>query len=101
MSILKYSKDGRVSFDPEEHKYMLGEYRLTGVTSWVSGYKNPFNAYEKARQESARTGETILAILKRWKDKSAASILQGNAVHKVFEDFIIEGKAQTSFRNTE
>ncbi len=96
MSVLKYSKDGRVCFDADKHVYMLDQYQLMGVTSWVGLHKNKFNNYEGARKESIKTGESILSILKRWKDKADSSILQGNAVHKVFEDFIIEGKAQTS-----
>lgn len=96
MSNVRFSKDGRVAFDPATHTYTLGEYTLTGVTSWVKCYKNPFNFYEKSRQESLKTKEPILSIQKRWKDKSTASILSGNAVHKVFEDFITAGKAQTS-----
>ncbi len=93
---MRFSEDGKVSFDEDTHTYMLGDKKLYGITSYISRFKNKFDVEGLSLKESLRTGIPQSEILKRWKDKADASVNQGTAVHKVFEDFINTGIAQTS-----
>lgn len=92
----KYSKDGRVKFDNNTHTYWLGEKKLKGVTSWIAQYKNKFDSDYWAQKAADKEGVSKEVILQRWKEKSDTSIVNGHAVHTVFEDFISLGAVQTS-----
>lgn len=94
--MIKYSEDGKVSFNSDTHTYMLGTKKLYGITSYISRFKNKFDAEGLSLKESLRTGEPQAAILKRWKDKADASVQQGTEVHNMIEDYINTGIAQTS-----
>ena len=75
---------------------MLGDKKLYGITSYISRFKNKFDADGNAERIAANTGRTKEAVLKEWLDKGEASRNAGTAVHKVFEDYINTGIAQTS-----
>lgn len=89
---LKYSRDGKVSFNAETHTYMLGSKRLTGVTSIISKYKNKFDSELMATNFALKHGLDKDELLKEWEEKSRKSVECGTAVHKVFEDYCETGE---------
>lgn len=90
----KYSSDGRVEYDPTSHTYKLGERFLTGVTSFIGNYKQKFDAEKVATAYVLKHGGDIKELMASWKLKGETSIIQGHAVHSVFETFVKTGKIE-------
>jgi hypothetical protein len=92
--MLKYSKDGKVSFDSEKHIYTrLNDGKiLKGVTGLISQYKNPFDKDAVAEKYCAKHGLIKEDVLEEWDMKGKVSRNQGTVIHKIFEDFITTGK---------
>jgi ATP-dependent exoDNAse (exonuclease V) beta subunit len=88
---MKYSKDGKVCFDPLKHTYFNGDKKLTGVTSFISKYKQPFDADDVAEKYAKKNNLVKEDVLKLWKEESERSKIHGSACHKVIEDYIITG----------
>ncbi len=53
---MKYSKDGKVCFDPIKHTYSLNGKRLQGVTSFINKYKIPFDSEKIATAYAFKHG---------------------------------------------
>jgi hypothetical protein len=90
--MIKYSKDGRVSFNPETHTYLLGDKYLQGVTGLISKYKNKFDAEKVATAYALKYGLDKDELLKQWELKGKQSCEHGTAVHSVFETYILNGQ---------
>ena len=86
--MVKYSKDGKVIFDPEKHTYLLGNKYLKGVTSFISEYKNKFDSDKIAEAYAKKYGRVKEEVLAEWEAKAKYSCDQGTAVHNIFEDWI-------------
>lgn len=98
---LKFSKDRRVSFNPESHTYLLGEKPLIGVTTLISRYKNKFDAEAVAIKFAAKHGIDKDELLAKWKKAGEESREQGTAVHKVFEDYILKESVELTGQSKE
>lgn len=84
---MKYSKDGQVVFNPENHTYWRGETQLIGVTTWLSQFKNKFDSDKIAEAYAKKHKRDKEEVLAEWKAESERSTVHGTSVHKVFEDF--------------
>lgn len=93
---MKYSKDGKVCFNPDKHTYTLGDRLLTGVTTLISRYKNKFDADLIATNYALKHGLDKEELLAKWKKEGEISCENGTAVHQVFETYILSGKIQTT-----
>jgi ATP-dependent exoDNAse (exonuclease V) beta subunit len=96
---MKFSKDGRCKFDPESHSYYIGEKQLTGVTTYISKYKNFFDAEKIAEKFAKKNGLDKDELLKKWEEEGKQSCINGTMVHDVFEKYIINGKIITTGKN--
>lgn len=86
--MIKYSKDGRVCFNPKGHTYTIdGERTLMGVTTYIEQFKNKFDADYFASKKSQETGVPKDQILWEWKQKADHSRNMGTAVHQYFEEY--------------
>lgn len=98
--IEKYSHDGKVVFNSENHTYKLVESGklLTSVTSVIKHFETPFNKEGKSIKKALQLGITQAEVLKMWKEKSDKSIRIGNITHLVFEKFFIKNLVEC-YRN--
>jgi glutamate synthase domain-containing protein 1 len=93
---LKYSKDGKVVFNEQEHTYYLGNKKLTGITSIISKYKNKFDSDLIATNYAIKHNLKKENVLKEWKEKGEYSCNQGTEVHKIIENYILTGEINLS-----
>jgi ATP-dependent exoDNAse (exonuclease V) beta subunit len=96
--MLKYSKDGKICFNPDFHTYtdINTGLKLKSVTKYVSEHKPIFDSIPIATAYAEKNGMNVDDVLKMWKAKSEASLVNGTAVHKVFEDYITYKTINTS-----
>ena len=88
LELLRDSADG-LMFDPEEHRYFLGEKELVSVTTIVKEYA-PFDVQAAAVRASKNIkhehyGKTPEEILSIWKEKGQAAADAGTEVHNFGE----------------
>lgn len=88
---MKHSEDGSVHFDAKKHTYTKDGRQLQGVTSLISKFKQPFDKDGQALKYAIKNGLDKDAVLAEWEAKGKAAIDQGNAVHQIFEDYILQG----------
>lgn len=93
---MKYSKDGKVSFNAEKHIYLLGDKVLKGVTSLIGTYKNFFDKDKVAETFAQKNGLNKDEVLREWELKGLVSREQGTAVHSVFENYHLLDKIETT-----
>ena len=96
--MLKYSKDGKIAFDPKFHSYSYVDtgIKLKSVTKYVGEHKPTFDSIPIATAYAEKNGLKVDDVLSMWKQKSERSLVNGTAVHKVFEDYIIQKIIKTS-----
>jgi hypothetical protein len=87
--VKKYSKDGKVCFNPENHTYFIGDKQLTSVTTYLSQFKNKFDSELIATKYAKKNGLNKLDVLKEWKDKAELSAKNGTICHSIFENYIL------------
>lgn len=85
---VKYSKDGKVSFNAFTHAYLFAGKRLTGVTTLINRYKNKFDSEAVATAYALKNGLQKEEVMAEWAEKGRVSLENGTAVHNVFEDYI-------------
>lgn len=88
LELLRDSADG-LTFDPEEHRYFLGEKELVSVTTIVKEYA-PFDVQAAAVRASKNIkhehyGKTPEEILSIWNEKRQAAADAGTEVHNFGE----------------
>lgn len=93
---MKYSKDGKVKFDESTHTYWLGEKKLTSVTSFVSKFKQPFEADIIAEKYAKKHNLKKEDVLSEWKKKGEESCEMGTFIHNIFENYILGNKINIS-----
>lgn len=84
---MKYSKDKKVVFNPENHTYFKGNKQLTSVTTLLGKFKNKFDSDHWSKVIAKRENTTQEVILAKWKEKAFKSTEIGTAIHKIFEDY--------------
>lgn len=85
---LKWSKDGKVSFDADKHVYKLGDKQLEGVTTFIKRHANKFDAEAKALEMCG--GDTVKQqeLLNAWQEKGRVSREDGTACHLIIETYV-------------
>ena len=91
---MKYSEDGKVSFDEKYHIYKLGEKKLESVTSFIRRHTNIFDAPLQAEKYAKKHGLKADEVLKMWEQKGKESRDQGTATHLVIENYFKTGKIE-------
>ncbi|MCZ2397103.1 MAG: PD-(D/E)XK nuclease-like domain-containing protein [Chitinophagales bacterium] len=90
--MIKHSKDGRVAFCPNTHTYTLdGERRLTGVTTLISQFVEPFDSFTQAVRYAEKYGLNAQEVMEEWDKKGKDSRDDGTLVHEILETFILKG----------
>lgn len=86
---MKYSSDKKVCFDPQWNSYtMFGGKKLVSVSALLNKFKNKFDSDTFSKKAAEKRGVTQQVILDEWKAKANRSIAIGNAIHKIFEDYV-------------
>ena len=89
---MKYSKDGKVLFNENDHSYFLGNKKLEGVTTFISRFKNKFDSDKMAEKYAIKHGLDKESVLKEWEKKGKDSLIQGKLIHSIFENYILNGE---------
>ena len=89
---MKYSKDGLVCFDEDNHTYHLGDKKLLGVTSYISQFKNKFDSDKIAEAFARKNGLNKEEVLLKWKKEGEISAINGTACHSVIENYILNNE---------
>ena len=84
----------QIKFNPQHHTYTLGDQRLRNVTSFVSGFKPPFDADYWAGRKADEREITVDEIKAEWRAKGDASRERGQRVHEHIEA-VLQGRVQT------
>jgi hypothetical protein len=82
-------KKNHIEFDPDRHKYKntnTNEY-YSGVTTWISSIKHPFDGSTVATQK--RLGITHEEVLALWAKKNKLSTDRGTWIHNRCEDYLL------------
>lgn len=93
MEEIKYSKDKRIAFTTHDHVYIdtkTGK-RLTSVTQLVSKYKSPFDKDKISKAYAKKHKMAQEEVLELWAEKADTAATMGTYLHKMFEDYIIDG----------
>lgn len=88
----KWSKDKKCFFNPETFSYHLGRKKLESVTRFIDKYKNYVDFDLVAEKYAAKHGLDKFKVLAEWKEKGRLSRENGIAVHKVIENYILNGE---------
>jgi ATP-dependent exoDNAse (exonuclease V) beta subunit len=86
---LERFNDPDFQFDEATHTYHYKGVVLQGVSSFVSKFKEPFNAAKWAPKKAKERGITTEAILAEWKEKNTRACDMGSMVHEWVEKFLV------------
>lgn len=89
---MKWSKDGKVCFDPVNHTYKLGETYLKSVSGLIKKYKKPFDSDRIATAYALKHDLDKDEVLASWEKERQESANNGTGVHRIFEDYILTGE---------
>lgn len=89
---MKTSNDGKCLFDESKHKYFVDGKELTGVTTYISKFKNKFDIDLVAENYARKHGLNKDELIQKWKQEGEISIKNGTSVHSVFENYILSNK---------
>jgi ATP-dependent exoDNAse (exonuclease V) beta subunit len=89
---MKVSNDGKCFFDEQNHRYHVNGIELSGVTTYISKFKNKFDIDSVAEKFAKKHGLDKLELIKKWNEEGKASIKNGTSVHFVFENYILHDK---------
>lgn len=90
--MIKYSSDCRVKYDSEKHTYELNGKMLLGVTTFISQFKEKFDAEKIAAAYVKKHGGSAKELIEKWALESKSSAIQGTAIHNIFEHYILTGE---------
>lgn len=91
---LKYSEDGKVSFDPVKHIYrnVATDKILTSVTSVIRKIETPFNLKEKAEKKAKYLNIPVEEVISMWNKKKDYQSHLGDLIHSIFEYYYLTGR---------
>lgn len=81
-------KDPLFFFDPDSHTYTYDGEKFDSVTTFLKGFKDPFNTDYWSQKKAEERGITQEEILKEWKNKADTATGLGTEVHEWIEDFL-------------
>lgn len=106
MTFIKKSEDGKVTFEEQEHKYLIGNEQLTSVTTLLKNYFEPFDAkrisklkadnakrrnYKKYKNKEELTElDKKEATQKYWRQQWTEAAEHGSRCHLALENYINE-----------
>lgn len=91
--MIKHSRDGKVAFYPNTHTYVLdGDRVLTGVTTLISQFVEPFDSFAQAIKYAEKYGLNAQEVLESWDKKGKESREDGTLTHEIFEQYILNKK---------
>lgn len=77
---------------------MLGSKKLVSVSALLNKFKNKFDSDTFSKKAAEKRGVSQQVILDEWKAKANKSVAIGNAIHKIFEDYV---EKKYSLQNSE
>jgi ATP-dependent exoDNAse (exonuclease V) beta subunit len=77
-----------IEFHPEPHHYILGQEKLTSVTTLIHRWFPQFDAEAVAKKKAEREGSSFEALLLEWEKKRDQSSAFGTKVHLMAETII-------------
>jgi hypothetical protein len=82
-----------IIFDEETHTYTNTETNenYISVTTLLGKYKPKFDSQLHAERVAKREGLPVDVVLEFWKDLNVISTDKGHEIHKILEEFIING----------
>ncbi len=84
----KDSRDGRISFDPIEHRYFIdGNPDTISVTQLIDKFFPDFDAPYWAPIKASQRGISTEDILAEWEAKRNDSAIKGTALHEAIENY--------------
>lgn len=92
----KWSKDGKCFFNPDTYSYHSNGKKLEGLSKFIERHKNYVDFDKVAEKYAEKNGLDKFKVLAEWKEKGRVSRENGIAVHKVIENFIINGELRPS-----
>ena len=90
-----------IYFDEKTHTYINTETgkELISVTTLLGKYKPKFDKMENATRVANREGLDVDFILDQWEKEKNKACDYGTAIHKVMEDFLVEGKQEDEYES--
>lgn len=89
--MIKISDDKRCIFDPISHTYSIGEKKLSGVTTFISKYKNKFDIKSVAENFAKKHNLDKNELILKWEKEGIESIKQGTQVHELLDNYFLNG----------
>ena len=88
-----------IYFSEGTHTYVNTETgkELVSVTTLLGKYKPKFDKKENAARVAKREGLNIDFVLDLWEKEKNKACDYGTAIHKVMEDFLVEGKQEDGY----
>ena len=88
-----------IKFNEELHRYVTEDTgsELVSVTTLIGKYKPKFDKKENATRVANREGLTVDFVLDMWEKEKNKACDYGTSIHKVMEDFLIEGKKEDKY----
>lgn len=86
-----HPRDKHLSFDPDEHKYLIDGQPATAVSTLVDRFFPEFDRDRWAPHTAAKRGVPVEVILKEWDDKGKTSAALGTRLHEHIEEFYNTG----------
>lgn len=80
------SKFDFVKYFDKNHTYEIDGKPARGTSRFLGEFKKPFDSERIAEKESLKTGETIEAVLARWKFKADRACHKGHLFHSFAEN---------------
>jgi hypothetical protein len=80
-----------VTFEPKEHKYHnRAGVQYISATQLVERFCNPFDTHGQSMRMAHRWGQTPEYWKEKWKAKNDQSLVRGDELHKVKENFMLQ-----------
>lgn len=78
-----------IRFEPEQHRYFIGNQELTSVTKTVKRLQKPFDKETVAAKTAAREGKSIQQVLAEWEAKAEKGRNLGTLVHSHIQKILL------------
>ena len=88
-SVIEYSLDNRLGFEPKEHIYILdGILQLKAVSDVVAHFFFPFNILEQSLRYANKNGMRQTEVIEMWDAKGVESRNIGTFLHEQIENYL-------------
>ena len=87
-SDITFEQDGKLSFNEEEHRYMLGDVEMRSVSNVVGMFFREFDAVAISLKKCCGNELEAKKLREVWESKGAVASQAGTFVHKQIEDYL-------------